>query len=104
MEIIAPPHLLALVNHLKGSVLISRPLPHLDQSSRASPDLKEVRGQESAKRALEIAAAGGHHMLMIGPPARGGEINAKPPASQPPSAPLAPGTFPRSQEPKQCRD
>ena len=68
MDIVAPPHLLALVNHLKGGVRLPRPRPHLEQETGTALDLKDVRGQESAKRALEIAAAGGHHMLMIGPP------------------------------------
>ncbi len=64
MEIVAPPHVLTLVNHLKGSTTIHRPQPYLEQSAGSALDLKDVRGQESAKRALELAAAGGHHMLI----------------------------------------
>ena len=49
----------------------SRPLGRSQHPSTASPDLREVRGQANAKRALEIAAAGGHSLLMMGPPGSG---------------------------------
>jgi magnesium chelatase family protein len=69
--ILAPPHLLALINHFKGVQLLSSPRAQATKPVKAQNDLSDVRGQETAKRVLEIAAAGGHNMLMSGPPGAG---------------------------------
>jgi magnesium chelatase family protein len=69
--ILAPDNLIALINHFKGAQILAAPKPLLAEDAATYPDLKDIKGQESAKRALEIAAAGGHNLLMIGPPGSG---------------------------------
>ena len=71
LDILAAPDLLSLINHLKGTQLLPQPAKSLAREPAVVAELSDIKGQEIAKRALEMAAAGGHNMLMIGPPGAG---------------------------------
>jgi len=65
LEILAPRSLIQLANHFSGAQVLSRPEPRIAEDGAPLPDLRDIKGQEGAKRALEVAAAGNHNLLLL---------------------------------------
>lgn len=91
-KVLGAPSLLSLLNHFngRGRLAPAKPGGAADEEAESgpAPDLREVRGQEGAKRALEAAAAGGHNLLMVGPPGAGKSmLAARAPGILPPLEP-----------------
>lgn len=65
IDVVAAPTMLGLLNHLKGFQRLAKPVPGEAEPPLRRADLRQVKGQEVARRALEIAAAGGHNLFMV---------------------------------------
>lgn len=71
IEVLAPTDLISLINHFRGTQVLTPPNIAGVAEVAATLDMSDVKGMETARRALEIAAAGGHNMLLVGPPGAG---------------------------------
>ena len=79
ITVIPAPTLNALYDHLSGMIPLAPATPpdHHPENVLVETDFSEIKGQEHVKRALEVAAAGGHNLLMIGPPGAGKTLMAR---------------------------
>jgi magnesium chelatase family protein len=89
IEVLAPPDLLTLINHFRGTQVLTPPEPAGVADAPRGPELADVKGMETAKRALEIAAAGGHNLFMLTCPRPRATVPLWSPHSRPSSAPTA---------------
>lgn len=69
--VLAPEHMLEIIRHFNNEIVLGQPEALISEESNNFLDMKDVKAQQFAKRGLEIAAAGGHNVLMIGPPGSG---------------------------------